>query len=255
MNIYLCQFDIEWENKQKNKEKISRLLKDVSVAGLIILPEMCLTGFSFNSHLTEFTKNDLDFFRSIAKEKQSFLCFGAVLEEKNSCIIMSPDGEIISRVAKIHLFSPSGEIKHHKPGSSIKSVEIYGTRITPFICYDLRFAPLFWLSAEQTDIFVVIANWPSSRRNHWKNLLIARAIENQAFVIGANRTGNSPEEEYSGDSCVVDPSGNVILDAFDKEAVFSCGIDNSTVEQVRKKFPVLKDRKTFLQYLSLKEND
>ncbi|MCM8765093.1 MAG: carbon-nitrogen family hydrolase, partial [Candidatus Omnitrophica bacterium] len=154
-----------------------------------------------------------------------------------------------------HLFSPSGESYHHTPGSKIGSFRIGSTNITPFICYDLRFAPLFWLAAAKTDVYTIIANWPISRRNHWKTLLVARAIENQAFVIGVNRLGISPKSQYCGDSCIVDPWGNIVFDACCEEGAFVCKIDISKVRQTRLHFPVLNDRKSFAEYEKLLENE
>lgn len=255
MKICVCQYDIEWENKQKNKEKISSLISRVQDIDLIILPETCLTGFSFNKKITSLTKDDLDFFCEIAKHKKSFVCFGGIIEEKNSCLIVNPKGEIILKTAKIHLFSPSGENVHHKPGTHIKTIRINSVNITPFICYDLRFAPLFWICADETDVFVVIANWPESRKKHWKSLLVARAIENQTFVIGVNRTGKSLKEKYWGNSCIVDPLGEIIFEAGNEEIASVVEIDIEKLKTLRKNFPVISDRKSFLEYWEMKENE
>lgn len=251
MKICLCQYDIEWENKKKNKEKIEDILADVSNIDLIVLPETSLSGFSFNRAVTTLTRSDMDFFISIAKKKASFVCAGGVIEEKNSCIVVNNSGKVVLETSKIHLFSVSGENMHHKPGSQIANFRIGKVTITPFICYDLRFAPLFWLSAHQTDIFLVIANWPETRRNHWKTLLSARAIENQSFVIGVNRIGKSPYESYCGDSSVIDPQGRVIFDAGNRCGAFVVEINPEDVENCRKNFPVLKDRKNFSDYTGL----
>ncbi|MCM8758894.1 MAG: carbon-nitrogen family hydrolase [Candidatus Omnitrophica bacterium] len=251
MKICICQYDIEWENKHKNKEKILGLISKIEDADLIILPETCLTGFSFKKEITTLTKDDLKFFSQIAKDKKSCVCFGGIFDEKNCCFVVSPEGEIILKTAKVHLFTPSGEHAHHKAGTHIKTVRIDCTNITPLICYDLRFAPLFWISAEKTDVFVVIANWPESRRNHWKSLIVARAIENQAFVVGVNRTGKSPKEKYCGDSCVIDPQGRIILNAGNKNGAFVVDLEINDVKKTRKNFPVLKDRKNLSDYVNM----
>ncbi|MCX7705477.1 MAG: carbon-nitrogen family hydrolase [bacterium] len=243
MKICICQYDIEWEDKQKNKEKILSLVSDISGVDLIIFPETCLTGFSFNKAITSLTQYDIDFFRSIAENKKSFICFGGVIDEKNACIIINPAGQIILKTSKIHLFSLAGEDIHYKPGAHINSVRINSAGITPFICYDLRFAPLFWVSAEKTDIFIVIANWPETRKHHWKSLLVARAIENQAFVVGVNRIGISPKEKYNGDSCVLDPWGMMVFDCGSGEGAFIVEINIEKVKDIRENFPFLRDRK------------
>ncbi|MCM8805468.1 MAG: carbon-nitrogen family hydrolase [Candidatus Omnitrophica bacterium] len=256
MKICLCQYSIIWENKQKNKEKIENLfeksiLKNVN---LIVFPEMSLTGFSFNKNITQLTDDDFEFFSNIAKKYSSYVSFGALKNGKNVCITVNPEGKIISQTGKIHLFSPSGEHKQHKDSSKVHQFVLGKTRITPFICYDLRFAPLFWIYAENTDIFLVLANWPESRKTHWKILLQARAIENQAYVAGINRTGISPDNKYCGNSCVIDPWGKIILDAKNKEGIFVCDIEQENVSKIRSEFPVLKDRKRFIEYAKKVDN-
>lgn len=251
MEICICQYDIEWENKQKNKEKILKILSDVSDVDLIVFPETSLSGFSFNKKITTLSEEDIKFFSSIAKNKKAFVCFGGIVEDENSCIFLNPEGDLISKSSKIHLFSFSREHLYHKDGSRFQQTIIKGARISPFVCYDLRFAPLFWVVAEKTDIYIVIANWPSERILHWKTLLQARAIENQAFVIGVNRTGKSPSACYSGVSCVINPEGKIIFDAKDKEAAFVVNINLDEVQKIRQAFPVIKDRKKLYDYLKL----
>ncbi len=179
------------------------------------------------------------------------MSFGGIFCNENVCITVNPEGSIVSESSKIHMFSPSGEHLYHRPGSKFQPFTIDNARISPFICYDLRFAPVFWAVAEKTDIFLVIANWPEQRRNHWKTLLQARAIENQAFVIGVNRTGRSPAEDYCGESCVIDPQGKIIFDAGNKEKAFVVDIKPDDVRRVRKSFAVLRDRKRFSDYGNL----
>ncbi|HOL49609.1 MAG TPA: nitrilase-related carbon-nitrogen hydrolase [bacterium] len=252
MKICLCQFDIIWENKQGNKQKIQTLVSGLekTQVDLLIFPETTLTGFSFNE-ITVITREDIAFFADIAKTYNTHVCFGGIYDNKNMCFSINPEGTLISQTGKIHLFSPSGEQAYHLPERTITSFTIGNTRLTPFICYDLRFAPLFWTPAEKTDIFIVIANWPEKRTKHWKILLQARAIENQAFVVGVNRTGESPHEKYCGDSCVIDPWGNVVLDAENEEGIFICYIQVEQLEEIRKSFPVLKDRLAFSEYEKL----
>ncbi|HOK80197.1 MAG TPA: nitrilase-related carbon-nitrogen hydrolase [bacterium] len=250
MKICLCQFDIKWENKQENKTRIREILSGIekNQVDLIIFPETTLTGFSFNKEITSLMQQDIEFFSDIAQRHSSYVCFGGIDDNKNVCITINPQGRLISKTGKIHLFSPSGEPLHHCPERKIVSFCIGKTTITPFICYDLRFAPLFWTSAEKTDIFIVIANWPEKRKAHWKILLQARAIENQAIVAGVNRIGESPDEKYSGDSCVIDPWGNVIIDAESSPGAFVCDIRIEQVSEIRRSFPILKDRLKFSEY-------
>jgi len=149
-----------------------------------------------------------------------------------------------SSYAKIHLFSVGEETKFYTPGSKAAPFALKGCSISPFVCYDLRFPYLFWNQAALTEIFVVIANWPASREEHWRALLRCRAIENQCFVVGVNRVGRDPFHEYGGGSLVVDPWGAIIADAGRSEGITTAIIDPKLVVQTREKFLFSLDRKT-----------
>src|SRR5207237_570429 len=127
----------------------------------------------------------------------------------------------------------AGEHEHYAPGEKVITVEIDGVRVTPFVCYDLRFGDSFWNAADGTDVYVVVANWPASRRLHWQSLLVARAIENQAYVVGVNRVGNGGGLDYAGDSRIVDPMGEVLAAAAAIETVLVADIDPAVVKDVR----------------------
>ena len=121
-----------------------------------------------------------------------------------------------------------------------------GARMTvcPAICYDLRFPELFRVGLDHgAAMFTVIANWPEARRDHWRALLVARAIENQAIVAGVNRTGRDPHLGYAGDSLVVGPRGEILLDGGSAEGVWSCVLDGGLVDGWRREFPAWRDRK------------
>lgn len=113
--------------------------------------------------------------------------------------------------------------------------------MTPFICYDLRFPEPFRFVASETDLFVVVANWPEVRRDHWRTLLRARAIENQAYVAGVNRVGDGGKLHYAGDSALIDPLGETLAEAGDSEAVLVGEISADRVREARERFPVLGD--------------
>ena len=119
----------------------------------------------------------------------------------------------VLRYHKIHPFSYAGEHEHYAGGEALLSAEVEGVRVTPVICYDLRFPELFRAAADRTDLFVVIANWPEKRAHAWRTLLLARAIENLAFVLGVNRVGTGGGEPHSGDSALVDPYGRLVAGA------------------------------------------
>ncbi|MEE2807184.1 MAG: nitrilase-related carbon-nitrogen hydrolase, partial [Actinomycetota bacterium] len=161
----------------------------------------------------------------------------------NTLTLVAPDGQA-HRYRKIHPFSFSSEPENYGSGSEFLQVVIDDVRTTFFICYDLRFADEFWQTAKTTDLYVVPANWPQRRRVHWRTLLQARAIENQAYVVGVNRVGQGDGLEYVGDSAVIDPWGEVLASGASVEALLVVDVDASTVEKTRLAFPVLQDRRT-----------
>jgi predicted amidohydrolase len=160
----------------------------------------------------------------------------------NVAVLASPDGSV-HRYAKRHLFSYAGEHTRMSPGDATLTVDVEGLRTSLFVCYDLRFADDFWRLAPTTDAYVVVANWPAARTSHWRSLLVARAIENQAYVVGSNRVGTGGTIDYEGDSLVVDPLGEVLADgAGSGEAILTASVDPAVVAEVRSRYPFLADR-------------
>ena len=160
----------------------------------------------------------------------------------NRLVLAGPEGAL-HHYDKIHPFTYSGEHEHYDAGDAFLTVEIEGLRVSFFVCYDLRFADEFWARAMATDCYVVVANWPESRRNHWRALLTARAIENQAYVVGVNRVGNGRNIAYAGDSTIIDPLGETLVRAARTETVISATVERAEVEKVRAEFPFLQDRR------------
>jgi len=157
-------------------------------------------------------------------------------------LVVSPDGSV-ARYAKIHPFSYGGEHLHYAPGDRVVTVEIDGVRVTPFVCYDLRFPEPFRAAAAETDLYVVVANWPELRREHWKTLLRARAIENQAYVAGVNRVGDGDGLHYAGDSAAVSPLGETLAEGDEQERVLLADVEPEEVAKLRARFPALEDRR------------
>jgi predicted amidohydrolase len=161
---------------------------------------------------------------------------------QNVALVVSPRGTV-SRYAKIHPFSYSGEHLRYAAGDRVVTVTIDGLRVTPLVCYDLRFPEPFRLAASETDAFVLVANWPDARREHWRTLVKARAIENLAYVLAVNRVGEGGKLRYAGDSAVVSPWGETLVEGGPEEAVLVCEVDPEAVRQAREKFPFLDDRR------------
>jgi predicted amidohydrolase len=157
-------------------------------------------------------------------------------------VLAAPDGTV-HRYAKIHPFTYGREDEHYAAGDRHVVVDVEGLRVALFVCYDLRFADEFWRLAPSTDAYLVVANWPASRRHHWQSLLTARAIENQAYVVGVNRVGNGGGLDYCGDSRIVDPLGETLASAAHTESIVIADIEPATVQDVRSRFPFLQDRR------------
>ena len=162
-------------------------------------------------------------------------------------MLAGPDGTV-HRYAKVHPFTYAGEDEHFAAGDQLVTVEIGGVRCSLFVCFDLRFADEFWQLAEDTDCYLVPANWPRPRRRHWTALLQARAIENQAYVVGVNRVGEGRRRDggplpYAGDSMIVDPLGHVLVQAAEVETTLVAEVDPAVVADARSRFPFLRDRR------------
>jgi predicted amidohydrolase len=151
-------------------------------------------------------------------------------------------GTEVARYCKMHPFTHGGEAAHFEPGSDVVHFSHEAVRIAPVICYDLRFPELFRHAVRSgVHLFAVIANWPRARHEHWTTLLKARAIENQAFVLGVNRTGRDPRNEYGGGSLLIDPRGVTLADAGGQAGLMEVEIDLQELLAYRRSFPVLPD--------------
>jgi omega-amidase len=251
MNIFAVQFDIAWENKTTNFAR-AKALVDAANPGpqsLIVFPEMFSTGFSMNLEITRQSKEREGeaFLSALARERRCFVTGGVVNHGtkgmgRNESVTFSPDGVLVARYAKIHPSCLGGEGERHERGAEITTFDCNSFTVAPFVCYDLRFPEIFRAAARRgANLFVVIALWPVKRQHHWLTLLQARAIENQAYVVGVNRVGEEPTLTYAGRSVVVDPHGVIIADAGSQERVLSTTLDLNIVRTWREEFPALRD--------------
>jgi len=250
VRLALVQMDLAWEDVAENHRRARKHLEEASRRGarLALLPEMFCTGFSMESDRIAQPPGGPSetFLRSTAKEL-GLSILASVPEAgqprpRNMAILAGPDGAV-TRYAKIHPFTFGGEDRVYTGGDRIVTVPIDGVRVTPFVCYDLRFPEPFRLAADDTDLFALVANWPEARREHWRTLLRARAIENLCYVAGVNRVGEGGELRYAGDSVVVSPWGEVLVEGAADEAVLVCDVDPAIVRDARAKFPALRDRR------------
>lgn len=251
MNVSAVQLDIAWEDKAANFRQVSSLLAAHPPApgSLVVLPEMFASGFSMNLAATRQGPDheDEQFLAALARQHAACVIGGVVSPGagalgRNEAVAFAPDGALLARYAKIHPFSLGGEAQGHEAGTEIVTFPWGGFTVAPFVCYDLRFPEIFRAAALRgANLFVVIALWPVKRQQHWLTLLQARAIENQAYVIGVNRVGTDPSFTYSGRSVIVDPHGVIIADAGEREQVLHAALDPDLVTAWRRDFPALRD--------------
>ena len=257
VRVAAIQHDIVWADRDANFAHLAPLIAGAAASGarLALLTETFSTGFVTDRPIGEPEGGPSSQF--IVEQATSHRMWvggtcpeipaDAAAEDQrpfNSFVLASPDG-VVHRYRKIHPFTYGGEDKHFRAGSTLITIDIEGLRVSPLVCYDLRFADEFWQLAKHTDLYLVPANWPEARRLHWQALLHARAIENQAYVIGCNRVGEGGGLAYSGDSRMVDPLGELLATAARSESILLADISADTVAATRERFQFLRDRRTF----------
>ncbi len=252
MNVTIIQTDMAWEDKSHNLNHIEEIIVSNNFkTDIVILPEMFNTGFSMNpENLAESPDGSTFKWMMKTARKGNFgLCGSYIVKDNNQYynrwIFASPDGEYWS-YDKRHLFTMGGEKESFSAGDNRVVFTYREVRINPYICYDLRF-PVWSRNRNDTDLMIYAANWPESRSEVWKILLRARAIENQCYVVGANRIGTDGNGiKYCGDSLIIDPKGAVIAAAeVNVESYVTADLSMSNLADFRKKFPVASDADNF----------
>jgi len=254
VKVAAIQHDIAWEAPEENFARLAPRIGEAAAAGaaLVLLSEMYATGFSM---ATERVGEAIDgpSTRFLVEQASAHRVWvGGTLPERSAAedrpanvfVLAGPDGAV-HRYAKIHPFTYGREHEHYAAGTTTCTVPVDDLRASLFVCYDLRFADSFWAVAPGTDVYLVPANWPAARRRHWQALLVARAIENQAYVVGVNRVGADGNGlDYAGDTVVIDPLGEIVAAAPEgEEAVVLADLDPAEVRRVRARFPFLADRR------------
>ncbi len=260
LTVSTIQTNLFWESKTANlnmlEDKIGELFQKTE---LVVLPEMFNTGFSMNAaKLAETMEGEtVAWMKKMSTENRIILTGSLIIEEENKyynrLIWMMPNGDF-GYYDKRHLFAYSGEDKSFSSGNKRLITSVKGWKLNMQVCYDLRFpvwARQSSIKNENTfyeyDVLVYVANWPDRRSHAWKTLLCARAIENQCYVIGVNRVGNDGNEiYYSGNSLVIDPLGEVLYHMADEEDIFTITLQRERLDEVRTKFPFLKDADGFV---------
>ena len=258
LHVTLVQSDIYWEDSSKNLESFERVLGDLKEkTDLIVLPEMFNTGFSMNlqSCAEKMDGETIAFLRETAGKLDSMIMGSILIAEEgsyfNRLIAVSPDG-LLHQYDKRHLFRLSEEYKIMSGGKNKTLLTWKGWKLLPLICYDLRF-PVWsknrWINREyEYDLLVYAANWPKSRAGIWKSLLVARAIENQCYVIGVNRIGKDGQgTSHAGDSMVVGPGGEILVSApEEKPAILTTLLSMEKLQDFRTNYPFAPDWDQFI---------
>ena len=256
MRVAAIQHDIVWCDRDANFTHLAPLIAGAAAAGarLILLSETFSTGFATDrDDLGEPEGGPSSQFLVEQARMHGVWVAGSCPEitveapaddqrPHNTLVLAAPDGTQ-HRYRKIHPFTYGGVTKHFRAGDRFVTVDVEGLRVTLFVCYDLRFADEFWQLADNTDVYLVPANWPEARRLPWMALLQARAIENLAYVIGCNRVGTGNGLPYSGDSRIIDPLGEVLVSASQTESILLADISAERVADVRDRFRFLQDRR------------
>lgn len=256
MRVALLSLNQVWENKDLNIQSCRSYLQrakeqDVDLA---IFPEMTLTAFSMNTGVTaedRTSSRTVELFKGLAKEIQIAIVFGVVFRDgekaTNNALIVDSAGDIKGSYSKIHPFSFAGEDKVFNGGSEIAFAKLGSMTIGLTICYDLRFPEIYSALGKYSDLIINIANWPAKRVDHWNALLKARAIENQVFIVGVNRTGGDAKGlEYVKSSQVINPNGELLSPVTSEDEIDIFDIDTEYIGRFKQTFSTTQDRKTAL---------
>jgi omega-amidase len=260
--VTLVQTHLYWEDPEKNRKMITeKIIQHTQPGQVVVLPEMFTGGFTMQADVVAETMEGetVSWMKQLSKERKIILCGSMVIEEKdqdptgntplyfNRLLWVLPNGEI-GIYNKRHLFGYAGEDQVYTAGNNRLIASVKGWKINLQICYDLRFP--VWARQDnehpEYDVLVYVANWPARRAHAWRSLLIARAIENQCYVIGVNRVGKDGNGiDYSGNSMVIDPLGEVLKEISDIEEIYTIELSYTHLQDIRTRFPFLKDRDQF----------
>jgi len=246
--------DIAFGDPIKNYQSAERLIEKAVTdkPDIIVLPELWTTGYDLtrlNEIADDHALKTIDFLQKSAKKYQVNFIGGSVANReetgvKNTLLIINKEGRLVHQYSKLHLFKLMDEHIYLEAGNRKGIFQLEENTFAGTICYDIRFPE--WIrahSAEGAEALFVVAEWPAPRLSHWRALLIARAIENQCYVIACNRSGQDPNNQFAGHSLIIDPWGEVIAEAGDSEQVLTAEIEMDLVKEVRKQIPIFTDRK------------
>jgi predicted amidohydrolase len=219
---------------------------------MVVFPELWSTGYALESAKelsSELNGGTFAQMGTVAQQNKISL-LGSVLEKRgatvaNSSAFFAPNGRMLGVYRKLHLFRLMKEDEWLQPGSSPLTMDLPWGNTGLAVCYDLRFPELFRRYAvEGAKMMVIVAEWPLVRVEHWRALLVARAIENQCYVVAANAAGETGDEVFAGHSMIVDPWGKIIIEGGEDPMMLTADIEMDVVDEVRRRIPVFDDRRT-----------
>ena len=253
LKVGVIQYDVAWHDVEKNLRKAEILIEQFpDTPDLILLPEMFATGFTMEPELFSGKMYALIMhWMQELSARYDVAISGShpVYSNKvffNRLLFISQESDVNTYYDKRHLFSMGGEDNHYMQGEKRSIIQYRNWRLMPMICYDLRF-PVWSRNDLDYDVLFYSANWPASRNDVWETLLKARAIENQAYVIGVNRIGTDGQKiHYTGNSRVISPKGHIMGKLGNKEHFLFIELEMEALMEFRRKFPVLRDRDHFI---------
>jgi predicted amidohydrolase len=250
MKVSIVQINIKSKDIEANLGRIEELTKS-NDSDLVVLPEMFNTGYFANDEtLAESMEGKtLAWMQRVTKANKNAMCGSLLISEEDQIFnrfVMVSNGDVVGHYDKTHLFGMANEQENITAGNVKADMVVNGFKIRPIICYDLRF-PYTSFNDSEYDVLLNVASWPSQRIAHWDALLQARAIENQAYVIGCNRVGEQVLADdkifyYPGHSSAYAPNGEQLAHSV-KEEVVTVSLDKSVIEYTRNLLPFLKDRR------------
>ncbi|MCT8138386.1 carbon-nitrogen family hydrolase [Anaerobacillus sp. CMMVII] len=257
VNVTCLQIDIDFGNPVKNQQRVKEeITKAISHSpDVIVLPELWSTGYDL-PRLDEIADDNgtytKHFLSQLAKTHHVNIVGGSVAKKSatgvtNTMYIFDRQGNCVGEYSKVHLFKLMDEHLYLQAGNKMGHFELEGVPSSGVVCYDIRFPE--WIRAHTTkgaEIVFVVAEWPLARVEHWRTLLLSRAIENQCYVVACNRTGHDPNNEFAGNSMIIDPWGNVVAEAGKEPMQLTANLDLEKVTQVRSQIPIFADRRTDL---------
>ncbi|GAX91592.1 carbon-nitrogen family hydrolase [Effusibacillus lacus] len=257
LRIAIIQMDIAFGDARANREKADRMIRQAAATGtdLILLPELWTTAYDL-TRILELADNEgqetKEQMSRLAKDLNVNILAGSVANKRegrvyNTTFLFNRRGEPMFTYSKLHLFRLMDEEKYLAAGSEIGQIEVEGLPCGTMICYDLRFPELSRkLALAGAKVLFIPAEWPHPRLHHWRTLQMARAIENQMFVVSCNRVGRAGDTEFFGHSMVVDPWGEILCEAGEEEQILHTEIDLKLADTVRQRIPIFEDRRSDL---------